>query len=106
MSTKYVAIASTNSREFVKAILALGAQGATLPDGEGVFKGIQLRCKLEIDETELVPENPILRVIPKDKKEEVIKISDIEVSKPKKKVVKKSEAETLQDSLQTMRNDE
>lgn len=85
MSTKYVAVASTNSREFVKAILALGAQGATLPDNEGVFKGIQLRCKLEIDETELVPENPILRVIPKDKKNEVVEISDTEMVKPKKK---------------------
>lgn len=91
---KYVEVASTNAREFVKALLALGAQGASLPDESGVFKGVMLRAKLEIDEDVLVEEGPNVKVLPQDKK--VAKAAKSEEAKPKraaKKAVKKEEEE-------------
>lgn len=100
MGMKKVEVASTNSREFVKAILSLGAQGATLPDSSGVFKGIVLRTSVEIDEDVLVEQSPIVRVLPIDKKRVelalpgdglVVPVKEEDSPKPvKKTAVKKS----------------
>lgn len=89
---KYVEVASTDTRVFVKLILELGAKGATLPDDQGVFKGIVTRTKLEIDEDVLIEENPAIRVIAAEKKEET-KESKPAVKPATKttKVVKKAE---------------
>lgn len=74
MATKYVEVATTNSRQFVKEILSLGAQGAILPDNQGVFKGVMLSCKLEVDEDVLVNTSPIVRVIPNLRAREQTKV--------------------------------
>lgn len=67
---KYVEVASTDTRVFVKLILELGAKGATLPDDQGVFKGIVTRTKLEVDEDVLIEPHPAIRVIAAEKKVE------------------------------------
>ena len=62
METKGVEVASTNYREFVKALLALGKLGATLPDDEGVYKGIMLRTSVDVPLDAIVEESPVVRV--------------------------------------------
>lgn len=64
---KRVEVSSVDSRVFVKEILVLGKQGATLPDDAGVFKGLMLRTQVEVDDNVLVKENKNVRVLPTDK---------------------------------------
>ena len=64
---KRVEICSVDSRTFVRELLALGKQGATLPDDAGVFKGMMLRAQVEIDDDVLVKENQNVRVLPQEK---------------------------------------
>lgn len=62
METKGVEVASTNYREFVKALLALGKLGATLPDDSGVYKGIVIRTSVDVPLDALVEESSVVRV--------------------------------------------
>ena len=64
---KRVEVSSVDSRVFVKEILALGKQGAILPDDAGVFKGLMLRTQVEVDDNILVKESQNVRVLPADK---------------------------------------
>ena len=64
---KRVEVSSVDSRVFVKEILALGKQGAILPDDAGVFKGLMLRTQVEVDDNILVKESQNVRVLPTDK---------------------------------------
>lgn len=89
---KKVEVASTNSREFVKALLALGAQGATLPEDSGVFKGVILRTSVEVGEDVLVEQSPVVRVLPTEKNKKKEAETDVKeaVEAPKKEAVKKT----------------
>lgn len=61
---KRIEVATTDKRQFVKDVLALGAMGAALPDDAGVFGGIMLRTTLEVDEDTLVEPSGSVRVLP------------------------------------------
>lgn len=61
---KKVEVATTSPRRFVEAIVELAKLGAELPKNAPVYKGIMMRTVLEIDESVLIPNNPIMRVIP------------------------------------------
>lgn len=91
---KRVEISSVDSRTFVRELLVLGKQGATLPDDGGVFKGMMLRAQLEIDEDVLVKENQNVRVLPQEKGriKDVVAKAAVERKTVKKTTVKKEES--------------
>lgn len=72
---KRVEVATTDSRQFVKELLALGAAGATLPDDAGVFKGIMLRTAVDVPVDAIVKESPVVRV-------QKHSVAPVEVKKP------------------------
>lgn len=93
---KRVEICSVDSRTFVRELLALGKQGATLPDDAGVFKGMMLRAQVEIDDDVLVKENQNVRVLPQEKgriKDAVAKDA-VDRKTAKKTATKKEETES------------
>ena len=104
MSTKRVEVATTDSRQFVKELLELGAAGATLPDDVGVFKGIMLRTAVDVPVDAIVKESPVVRVQkhsvapvevkkPAAKKQPVLKKAQEPVKKEEEKVVEQPVSE-------------
>lgn len=93
MGTKIVQVASTNSRLFVEAVMELAKKGAYLPKDQGVFKGVILTTRLEIDEGELVEESAVVKVFPKPREKTDKTKESFAVSKKEEKVEEKDETE-------------
>lgn len=87
---KKVEVATTSPKRFVEAIIELAKLGAEIPANAPVYKGIVMRTVLEIDEAVLIPNNPIMRVIPVEGKKRE-KLAQEKASQPvAKKTAKKA----------------